>query len=88
MQRFDAALARTDGLLAVTPRKEALLTRKAEILEQAGRPAESGRARTEASAAIEALPPNKRGLESTHQFEHALLPLLAAGRVDPASSKH
>lgn len=72
LQRFDAALARIDRLLAETSRKEALLARKAEILEQAGRPADATRAREDALQAIEALPPNKRALESTLQLEHAL----------------
>jgi predicted Zn-dependent protease len=78
LQRFAAALTRIDDLIAEAPRKEALLARKAEILEQAGRTAEAQHTREQALQAIDALPASKRALGATHELAQALQQQLAA----------
>jgi tetratricopeptide (TPR) repeat protein len=68
LARFDAALARLDGMLAEAPRPEQLLAQRAEILQRAGRGEEACAARAQALGAIAQLPPAKQRLPSTREL--------------------
>jgi hypothetical protein len=80
LHSFDAALIRIERLIAEAPRKETLLARKAQILEQAGRGSAADGARQAALAAIEQLPSAKRELASTQTLEQGLRQALALSR--------
>jgi predicted Zn-dependent protease len=71
-KRYDAALARLDQIAAQSPRKEAWLARRGEILKQAGRLNEASAAFTAALAAIEVLPPHRRKAKATVELERRL----------------
>ena len=60
LKRFDDALARLDRLAAAAPRPEPWLVRRGEILERAGRLADSRRAYTAALDSISTLPQARR----------------------------
>jgi len=68
-QRYDAALARVDRLLAAAERKESQLIRRAEILHKTGREAEAQQAYRQALTAIEALPARLRSKKATQELE-------------------
>jgi hypothetical protein len=55
-------LARVDTVLERSPRKESWLARKAEILLQAGRPAEAKKTYAAALSALNTLPPARRNV--------------------------
>ena len=81
-KRYDAALARLGTIAAQSPRKEAWLARRGEILEQAGRVGEARLAYEEAVAAIGSLPPRHRMTRATTGLEahiRAALARLAGG---------
>lgn len=59
-QRYAAALARIDQILAQSPRKETWLARRGEVLQQAGFEAEARASFAQALAAIDALPSRRR----------------------------
>jgi tetratricopeptide (TPR) repeat protein len=61
-KNFDGALRRLDSVAEKSPRKESWLTRRGEILVQAGRPAEAKRSFHAALAALETLPPTRRNV--------------------------
>jgi tetratricopeptide (TPR) repeat protein len=65
LQRWDAALARLDTVAAQSSRKESWLERRAEILEQAGRPADARDALEAAHRALLALPEHLRVQQAT-----------------------
>lgn len=67
--RYDAALARIDRIAAASVRREAWLIRRGELLEQAGRPAQAREAYTLALAAIDALPPSRRGNRAVQRLQ-------------------
>jgi tetratricopeptide (TPR) repeat protein len=67
--RYDAALARIDKITTATPRKESWFALRGEILAQAGRLDEARKSFSEALAAIESLPGNRRGTEQTKELE-------------------
>lgn len=67
--RLEAALARLERLAAATPRPEVWLVRRGEILRQAGRAAEAEAAFRAALAALESLPPARRGVKSVRDLE-------------------
>jgi len=70
--RFDDALARLDALAAVAARKEALLFRRAQVLERAGRRDEAVGAYRASLDAIERLPEALRGVKAIgHLAEQA-----------------
>jgi tetratricopeptide (TPR) repeat protein len=70
--RFDAALARLDRQVAVAARKEALLFRRAQVLERAGRRDEALGAYRASLDAIERLPETLRGVKAIgHLSEQA-----------------
>ena len=71
-KRYDAALARLDTIAVQSPRKETWLTRRAEILAQAGRLTEARAAQMAALAAIESLPPSRRRDKTTLELEARL----------------
>jgi tetratricopeptide (TPR) repeat protein len=74
--RTDAALARLDAMLGQSSRREALLAKKAAILDKAGRKAEARLAREEALTAIEHLPQAKRALGPTKKLRKELVAAL------------
>jgi predicted Zn-dependent protease len=71
-KRYDSALARLETITAQSPRKETWLTRRAEILAQAGRITEAREAQKAALAAIESLPPSRRQDQTTLELEARL----------------
>ena len=71
-KRYEAALARLETIAAQSPRQETWLTRRAEILAQAGRLTEARAARIAALAAIESLPPSRRQDKTTLELEARL----------------
>jgi tetratricopeptide (TPR) repeat protein len=79
----DAALDRVETLAAVSPRKETWLTRRGEILEQAGRLRDARLAYAAALEAIGTLPESRRGTRAAD----ALAKRVRAGieRVAPAA---
>jgi tetratricopeptide (TPR) repeat protein len=79
-RRFDAALARIDRLSAAAPRKESWLVRKADVLREAGRPAEAREAFAAALAAIESLPAGRRAARATAELEKRVREALREGR--------
>src|SRR6266516_1284100 len=71
-KRYEAALARLETIAAQSPRQETWLTRRAEILAQAGRLTEARAARIAALAAIDSLPPSRRQDKTTLELEARL----------------
>ena len=69
MARWDSALRRIDKMMQLSSRKETWLVRRAEILGQAGRYSEAGRAFAQALDAIYALPERNRMAAATIQLE-------------------
>ena len=67
--RFDAALARLDAMAARSPRKEAWLARRGDVLAEAGRRDEARTAYAAALAAIAALPPDLRSAKAIGDLE-------------------
>lgn len=67
--KFDAALARLARLAEASPRKETWLARRGEVLREAGRPEQAREAFAAALAAIEVLPPGRRGAKSMVDLE-------------------
>jgi tetratricopeptide (TPR) repeat protein len=61
-RNFDGALARVDKITERSPRKETWLARRAEILVQAGRPAEAKRSYEAARTALQSLPATRRNV--------------------------
>lgn len=76
MKRWDDALRRVDRIAALSARKEGWLVRRAEILTEAGKPAEAHDAYAEALRTIEALPPRTRSTNATMQLEIQLRGIL------------
>lgn len=70
--RIDAALARLDTILLQAERKERWLTRRGEILERVGRCEEAREAYASALAALESLPPSRRGARAMRELEARL----------------
>lgn len=68
-QNYDGALARVDTVMARSPRKETWLTRKGEILLQAGRADEAKKAYSEALTALGTLPPARRNVPAIADLE-------------------
>jgi tetratricopeptide (TPR) repeat protein len=62
LNRYDAALARLDGIIARAPRKDAWLARRGAILERAGRPEE---ARAAYQAAFDLLSSHSERIQQT-----------------------
>jgi len=65
---FDGALARVDKVTERSPRKETWLARRAEILQQAGRPEEAKLAYQSALAALKTLPPTRRNVPAMQEL--------------------
>ena len=65
----DQALQRLERIAALSPRKEAWLIRRGEILEQAGRPDDARQAYAGALAAIETLPATRRWNRAVQELE-------------------
>ena len=65
---FDGALARVDKVAERSPRKETWLSRRAEILVQAGRPDEAKRSYEAALAALQTLPPTRRNVPAMQEL--------------------
>jgi tetratricopeptide (TPR) repeat protein len=69
---FDGALARIDAMLEGQARPERLLSRKAEILDMAGRHEAAAQVRLDALARIEQLAPLQRNQPALRKLELAL----------------
>ena len=69
LKRYDAALARIDRVSARWQRKETWLVRRAEVLKQAGREAESKKSYADALAALDRLPPAHRNTRASLDLE-------------------
>lgn len=78
-KRYDAALARVDGLIDAAARKETWQVLRAEILAKAGRPDEARKAYQASLISIEALPVRIRASEATRQLERKARAGLEAG---------
>jgi predicted Zn-dependent protease len=68
-QNFDGALTRLDRVAERSPRKESWLSRKGEILKQAGRLAEANQSYRDALAALQTLPPVRRNVPAIVELE-------------------
>ncbi len=86
-KRYEAALARVDGIAAGAARKERWLARRGEILVQAGRPAEARAAFGQARAAIAALPPRRRATRAVAELEERIRTALARPATDTETLK-
>jgi tetratricopeptide (TPR) repeat protein len=86
LKRYDAAVARIDAVTARLQRKETWLFRRAEILRQAGRPADAKINYQEALAAIQRLPPTHRNTRATLDLEGRIRAALGTNG-SPAISK-
>lgn len=71
-KNYDSALGRVDTVAARSPRKETWLTRKGEILKQAGRAEEARQAFKTALAALQTLPPTRRHVPAMLELEKRL----------------
>ena len=71
-KRFDSALARLESLSAISPRKEAWLERRGDLLAQAGRTDEAQQAYRTASEAIIRLPQRLRATKAITDLEQRL----------------
>jgi predicted Zn-dependent protease len=67
-RNFDGALARVDKITERSPRKETWLARRAEILVQAGRPAEAKRSYEAARTALQSLPATRRNVPAMSEL--------------------
>lgn len=76
-QRWDAAFARFDRLIAQSPHSPRWLARKADLAERAARPELAATTRRAALAAIEALPPARRAIPAFAELEKILRAQLA-----------
>lgn len=65
---FDSAIARVDKIAERSPRKETWLSRRGEILVQAGRPAEALKAYQSAQLALQTLPPTRRNVPAMQEL--------------------
>ena len=84
--RYDAALARVEGLINKMPRKDTWLARKGDVLVQAGKIDEARKVYQEALDAIAKLPARQRQLPATQQLETQLQKLISsAGDLNPAA---
>lgn len=84
LERYDAALARVDRVIAGVQRKERWQARKASILEKAGQRVEARQAYEEALASILALPQRLRNIRATQEAEKRIREALAAfTQMDP-----
>ncbi len=75
-QRYDATLARVDGLTQRMPRKDTWLARRGDILVKAGRVPEAREAYQKALDAIGKLSPVQRSQPATRELEKQLKELL------------
>lgn len=71
-KRFDSALARLERLSAISPRKEAWLERRGDLLAQAGRADEAQQAYRAASDAIAKLPARLRATKAVTDLDQRL----------------
>lgn len=84
-KRVDAALARIDRVMAQFPRKETWLTRRGEILLQAGRNKEAAVAFQSALTALDTLPAGRRNVPAMVELEkHIRTSLAASGQPGAA----
>ena len=81
--RFDAALARADAMLVRTRRAASWLALRGDILQQAGRRDEAGRAFRESLATLEKLPPTLRRTQANAELERQVRDAL--DRLQPAA---
>jgi len=80
---LDGALERIDTMLEGQARPETLLSRKADILDMAGRHEAAVQVRRDALARIEKLTPAQRNLPAVRKLEVVLRTALGLGREEP-----
>ena len=68
LKNYDGALVRVDKVAERSPRKETWLSRRGEILVQAGRLNEARLAYESALAALHALPPTRRNVPAMQEL--------------------
>jgi tetratricopeptide (TPR) repeat protein len=68
-RRYDSALKRLDLLASQAARQEPWLMRKGTVLEAAGRREDALKVYRQALAAVESLPPNRRGSKAVKRLE-------------------
>jgi tetratricopeptide (TPR) repeat protein len=81
-RRYDSALGRIDQILSTMQRKERWLTRRGEVLEQAGLIDEARASYAEALAAIERLPRRRRETPAIQELATELINRLEADPAD------
>ena len=82
-KRFDDALGRADAMIVRSRRAAAWLALRGDILQQAGRRDEAGRAFRESLAALENLPPTLRRTQANAELERQVRE--ARDRLQPAA---
>lgn len=75
-QRYDAALARVDGMMGRSPRKDTWLARRGDVLVKAGRIDEARKAYESALEAINKLTPAQRLQPATKDLEQQIKKVL------------
>lgn len=82
--RWDAALARLDKIMAQAPRKEVWLVRRGEILRLAGKDKEAFDAYSAALKALESLPPARRRVPAIMELEARIQKALSEFQINSA----
>jgi len=80
---LEAAVVRLDALIADSPRPETWLLRKAEMLEQMGKPDQARDALRLALGALESRPPSRRSVPALQELEARIRETL--GRLEQAA---
>jgi len=81
LKNYDGALVRVDKIAARSPRKETWLSRRAEILVQAGRPDEARSAYESALTALQVLPATRRNVPAMQELSRRIQKELGALRA-------
>ena len=85
LKQTNAAVARLDGIIAQSPRKETWCARKGEILQSAGRSAEAKAAFGEALSHLAKLPAARRNAPAIRELESRIQAALKALPGKPSS---
>ncbi|MBI3871308.1 MAG: hypothetical protein HY299_22480 [Verrucomicrobia bacterium] len=85
LNQTNAAVARLDGIIAQSPRKETWCARKGEILQAAGRGMEAKAAYSEALTHLAKLPPARRNAPAIRELETRIQAAMTA--LSPSGAK-
>jgi tetratricopeptide (TPR) repeat protein len=86
LKNYDGALARVDKVAERSPRKETWLSRRGEILVQAGRSDEARRAYESALAALQTLPPTRRNVPAMQELSKRIQKQIETLRAGTSSA--